>query len=722
MKATAEKYIRYYNRLNGKPVSIATLKEFHSQVASAIAKPEVNGYKADLQSIYKRLTDGIAKAGKEPIIRIHLVPIDPERKTGHCVRVAAQGNKPKVRTITREVVKVKEVRPKNLIAEEVDITKIHTDTKRFQNRQDAFSEASAQSVAENYDPNKFDPIVVWQDPKLKKIFVLSGHSRYEGMKRRKAKTISVRYFKGSEVEAIRFAKVEANRAATQETLIEDLAAYKLMRDGDEKRNIKKLNKTELQKIFKGKVQKLDAYSHLNPRGLFVNALSQATTSNYPYLERNAQWIGQLRKEHPVISTTGEDNIFHFFYSDKTGKHLKLTKDEFFKTAKRKIHQLGKGEGVLFPECGTDGCKSFVDKELDPSKGDAYKRLREIGDTLSSIEEKLKSKDPKVRVSTQGERDYLVKELGPRLVSEKEKILRDLNLMDRSQANLFGYHHHDKQKKSLGKMKLNKLQKAQLQDSIKAGSTPKINKRVKKGSEKKGWTDTPLFKQELESRQTSMFGLGFITADKRPQKMGDTFTLPGVIGSILGNLQRYKLEIVIAGETHSGKSELGKQIADAFISIGDEVCWIDWEQGGLRSDHTYESIERNVKPENRKKLHVSSDVPKNLEAVKALGKKFRVVVIDSGSSLKLVTNSWIDELREEYPETVWIPLMQQNEKGGTKGGTSAEFDSPVVIKTYRPDENDYTKNYAYVFKNRGNKTGQYYLIASKKIGVLKQNPK
>jgi hypothetical protein len=208
--------------------------------------------------------------------------------------------------------------------------------------------------------------------------------------------------------------------------------------------------------------------------------------------------------------------------------------------------------------------------------------------------------------------------------------------------------------------------------------------------------------------------GFTTADQAPAKAQDTFRLPGVMGDLLGDLQRYKLEIVLAGETHSGKSEVGKQIADAFISHGDEVAWIDWEQGGLDSRDTTDSIARNLKPENKKKLHVSATVPKTLEAVKSLAKSFKVVVLDSGSSLKQVTNAWIDELREQHPETVWIILMQQNEKGGTRGGAAAEFDSPVVLKTYRPDESDYKKNYAYVFKNRGNKTGMYYLIADKKI--------
>jgi hypothetical protein len=221
------------------------------------------------------------------------------------------------------------------------------------------------------------------------------------------------------------------------------------------------------------------------------------------------------------------------------------------------------------------------------------------------------------------------------------------------------------------------------------------------------------------KTVSLSGLGFVPADKAPAKAQNTFSLPGEVGRLLGKLQRYKLEIIIDGETHSSKSELAKQIADAFASIGDEVGWLDWEQGGLQSRDTLESIRRNIKESNRKKIHVSADVPKTLEAVKSLAGKFPVIVLDSGSSLKMITNTWVDELREQYPDTVWIILFQQNVKGGTRGGTSAEYDAPVVLKTYRPDESDFKKNYAYVFKNRGNDTGKYYLIASKKI--VKEEP-
>lgn len=214
--------------------------------------------------------------------------------------------------------------------------------------------------------------------------------------------------------------------------------------------------------------------------------------------------------------------------------------------------------------------------------------------------------------------------------------------------------------------------------------------------------------------TGLKGLGFLSADQTPDKPVNTFTLPGVMGTLLGNMQRYKLQIVIAGETHSSKSQLGMQIADAFAAQGDDVAWIDWEQGGLISKDTQDSIARNVAPENKKRIHVSPDVPRTIEAVKELASHFKVIALDSGSKLNQVTNEWLDELREEYPDTVWIPLMQQNEKGGTRGGSSAEFNAPVVLKTYRPDNTTHEKNYAEVFKNRGNKTGILYSISKKSI--------
>lgn len=239
------------------------------------------------------------------------------------------------------------------------------------------------------------------------------------------------------------------------------------------------------------------------------------------------------------------------------------------------------------------------------------------------------------------------------------------------------------------------------------------------TERKKKSSRPPVKRQVRSQATAEHSKkpatlsGFTSADEIPEEAAGTFTLPGPMGQLLGNIQPYKCEIVISGEPSSSKSELMKQLADAFCSHGESVGYIDWEHGGMRSKDTQAGMNRNVSPENRKKIQVG-DPPRSLEAVKALAKNFKVIVMDSGTKLGLKTNEWIDELREQHPDNIWIIGMQQNAQGGTRGGSAAEFDSPIVIKTYRPDYSNPLNNYAEVHKNRNNPTGIYYNIADKKI--------
>lgn len=665
-----EVLIQYYNRLNGKSISIETLKGFRERVQTALDSNGHGTYTIDLKGILSRVTKAIKDLISESADiadRIDLVPIEIKKHDGKILRVASGYEEKK--TV---------VKADNLVAEEIVISKVHTDTKRFQNRMDAFSEASANSVAENYDPNKFDPIVVWEDSKAKKIFVLSGHSRYEGMKRRGAKTIAVRYFKGTEEQAIKFAKVEANRAANQESLIEDLAAYRLMRDGDESKGIKKLSKTELGKIFKGKVQKLEAYSFLASGGLFVNALNQGTTSNYPYLERNAQWIGQLRKENTVISNAGEDNIFHFFYSDKSGRNLKLSKDEFFKLANKKVAQLGRGEGVLFPECSSEGCLKVADKESDPIKGETFKRLREISEQIGSIREKLSSRDPKVRVTTEEEKKYL-RETAQRLETEKDKIQRDLEVMDKSQANLFGikkskkvktkFKHRKRGKmngpqidafevKQVAKQKgpLNRLQMQQLQDAIKAGRTPKVNLKAKMNAKK---TEAPLFEPSVDPKQASLFG----TKKSKPSLSGVTYQY------YAHNLGPFKKELVRVnsdatmmfwGLPGHGKTVKMLLLAQHFADQGKKTLYISDEEYGKST------FDEKI---NQFKIG-SPNLTTTGEFTESGLAKHEIIFFDSVNTLKL-TASDIKSLHKKFPNRLFILIVQTTKEGDFKGGQEWE---------------------------------------------------
>ncbi|QIX59719.1 hypothetical protein HER32_00320 [Hymenobacter sp. BT18] len=316
------------------------------------------------------------------------------------------------------------------VAENFPTYLLHTDPERFQNRQDAFSELSAEAVAKHYDPNKFDPLVVWADPLQRKVFVLSGHSRLEGMKRRKAPYVPVRQFRGTEAEAIQFARVDANRSGNAESLVEDLKAYKLMRDGDQARNLKPTKKGELSRAFKGKAAKLEAWSHLTPGGLFLDTLSQDNRTEFPYLEKFATWVGQLRGKHPEMTNTHESDCFNFFYSD--AKHQKVSREEFDQLIEKR---LAWGKPRLFPECDRGGCTDLNDLAKRGPQADAYKMLEALAKYRETITSRLRTTDRGLRVYTNEERERL-KEQGQLLDQEMQRLRRDLGQAEAAPA-LFG---------------------------------------------------------------------------------------------------------------------------------------------------------------------------------------------------------------------------------------------------------------------------------------------
>lgn len=314
----------------------------------------------------------------------------------------------------------------------IPISEIYTDPQRFQNRVDAFSELSANQVAAEYNENYFDPIVVWKDTVQGKIFVISGHSRLEGMKRRGEEKIPARFFQGTEQEAITFSRVIANRAANKENLIEDLKAYKLMRDGDTKLNLKPSMKKDLQTAFKGKHTKLEALTFLNDTGYFLQELNKEN-KELPYLESRARWVGDLRKELPKLNNNHEDEIFYFFYSgDKKG--LKMEQDAFKKTVRTRLELLPNSGGAIFPECEIEGCTEIKECRENISK-QTCERVQNLIEKDQAINNRFNTDDIVLRIYTEEEKEALKKQR-EKLQKELAQARKGLEFLE-SQAKLFG---------------------------------------------------------------------------------------------------------------------------------------------------------------------------------------------------------------------------------------------------------------------------------------------
>lgn len=322
------------------------------------------------------------------------------------------------------------------IAVWLDMSKIFTDTKRFQNRNAEFSEATARSIEQNYDERKFDPIVVWKDTKDKKTYILSGHSRFEGMRRRGEKKIKARYYNGTEAEAIQYANIDANRTASAESLIEDLKAYRLGRDGDSKRGVPPKKPADLKQSFKGKWAKLDDWTYLDPVGSFVRMLASESISEFPYAERISRWVGQLRKQYPEITNDMERNIWNWTYDDKA-KGYRLDEPTFKGTIEER---LSSGRELLF-DCYDDHCEGEtkpLEKFLKTSEERALqKAVTEIDKNLKRIRERLKAKAGSAdAIYTDDERNHFIR-WGKELEEKRARIIKDTKQAIKDQKALFG---------------------------------------------------------------------------------------------------------------------------------------------------------------------------------------------------------------------------------------------------------------------------------------------
>ena len=215
---------------------------------------------------------------------------------------------------------------------------IHLDEKRFQNRSE-LNQAIVNEIAENFDPNQFDPVVIWKDPGNGKIYLLAGHHRYAGIKKAGRKEIKVRWFTGSEAQAITYAKELSNANRTLETPVERAAIYRT-----------KLKKGEDPKKVRAQAEKLEGknwryvlnLAHLNPDGKTVNALlalidnsDKATQQN---LEKIADWTGEARRQFQALTNAHENEMYDFLLENFKARKPAISRKDLWIERVRAIVQ------------------------------------------------------------------------------------------------------------------------------------------------------------------------------------------------------------------------------------------------------------------------------------------------------------------------------------------------------------------------------------------------
>ncbi|MEM1134242.1 MAG: DNA cytosine methyltransferase [Bacteroidota bacterium] len=255
-------------------------------------------------------------------------------------------------------------------------------------------------------------------------------------------------------------------------------------------------------------------------------------------------------------------------------------------------------------------------------------------------------------------------------------------------------------------------RAQLAAYQKNDSAPKEKAILNKSRERRGLLGT----KSNDSQIIDMPGFVLASAMNKIEKP-ETFKLPGQMGDFLQNMQAFRLAITLKGDKGSGKTTFITQLIDSFLDFKKTVGFFSLEQGGLESKDTQQLLKSNIKPKNLERLAVTGEAENGIQTVKQYANTFDVVVIDSWQKLqKYGANVLFDELRMEYPHTIWVVIFQENAAGGTRGGVAADYDAPIVLKSVKVGY-DFTSNYIFAEKNRGNPLDRKYLVASKQTSNL-----
>ncbi len=306
----------------------------------------------------------------------------------------------------------------------IKISDIKLDEQRFQNRA-SLNQAIVDEIAENFDPNQFDPIVIWKDPKDGKTYLLAGHHRLAGVKKAGKYRISARWFQGSQKEAITYAKELSNANRTLETPLERAKLYR-----------QKIQQGAALKEVSQQAKKLEGknwryivnLAHLNPDGKTVNALialadnsDKLTQQN---LEKIADWIGEARRQFEVLTQAHENEMYDFLLEQFQAKKPSISrKDTWIERIRALVQTLD------FKPTQALNLKRIQHKTKGESEYEA--QMKELDSQIKVLESK--KQELKDRFNTPSHPQYVSPEQADYSTLQKEADQQTQNLNEQLQA-------------------------------------------------------------------------------------------------------------------------------------------------------------------------------------------------------------------------------------------------------------------------------------------------
>lgn len=245
---------------------------------------------------------------------------------------------------------------------DVALQDLNVDVKRFQNRNEDFSESSVRSIVDSikngtFDASAFlDPIRTWNDPKDGKTYVLSGHSRTEAFREAQqllesgqlddkamenlerqgitdfTKIPSIDVGNKTEAEAINIG-LTGNQKASQETELEGAKLARKLRLGG-----KTPSEVRAELGNRANKSRLINISYLNPNGTMMQALQAVEKSekaeNKNAIIQAAEFIGEARAKFPDLTDSHENELFEYLINGAGRRYNK--RSDFLEEMDRRV--------------------------------------------------------------------------------------------------------------------------------------------------------------------------------------------------------------------------------------------------------------------------------------------------------------------------------------------------------------------------------------------------
>ena len=276
---------------------------------------------------------------------------------------------------------------------DVPINAIKIWREKFQNREEAFSQESVDSIVQaaksnTFNWNQFDAVTLWQSPNG--LYMLSGHSRLEAFTQLCAQgftdfcAIPAQIFQGTEQEAQDIA-LRSNTLSTKEKETDRAMLYrKMLIAGNKYADVVRAAKA----AEKSNANRIMAYAYLNPTGrtfTALKALEMGEPTSQTIIRAIAQWVGEARMKFPQLTDYHEDEMYSWLVNGGFGKVYKAMPDFLRKIAQvlQQRTEFGVFDNSKPLNLTNAAAKSFSEQQFDNMNEDLKMRIKTADETIKA---------------------------------------------------------------------------------------------------------------------------------------------------------------------------------------------------------------------------------------------------------------------------------------------------------------------------------------------------